>query len=106
MNAWTLALANVTKPDPKKPSPNAVPKQCVICGETFQPLQNHPSAKYCSSHCKGVVKAKKEKAARAAAGLKPRGGYKPTEQCIPEHQHKVKRQRYWKEAFGNVATQL
>jgi hypothetical protein len=91
ITAWDLAIANVTKPDKPKPSAKAKPKPCVVCGETFTPQLNHPNALYCSSHCKGVVQARREKAARHAAGLKQRGG---KQEC------KVNMKRTWKQVFG------
>lgn len=103
---WQLALSNFTKEPEHAPVEIGPTKVCPVCGKEF--AYTNLSRRYCSEYCRSSEKAKREKAQRHARGLQrkpaaPRGQYKATEECVPQHQHLIERRRYWKEVFGNVA---
>lgn len=101
MNAWTIALTNLTtKTPPPSPSSGIAPKICPACGKTFTPLTNHRSTTYCTKKCMGSAKAGREKAKRHARGLKKTGGSRKIVSDVPKNQ-KVDMKRDWKTVFGD-----
>ena len=97
MNAWTLAITNLTtKTPPPPPSSGIAPKVCPACGKTFTPLTNHRSTTYCTKKCMGSAKAGREKAKRHARGLKKT---RTVVNDLPQKQ-KIDFKRTWGSVFG------
>ena len=80
MNAWTLAITNLTTKTPPPP-PEEGSKTCPTCGVRFEPKTNHHATTYCTEKCRSVMKARKEKELRHAAGIKPRGDRNAPRTC-------------------------